>query len=219
MSADGYLVQYGRSAFVGRFAATAGLRVSRGDRVVVRTPRGVELGEVLCGADDRFASRLDPAAGGDLLRPAGPDDAAAAAHLEETAHSLLASAEAAGLPVAFLDVEVMLDGSVAVLHALPWGPCDAGPLLAGLSERFGLAVRLLDVSRTPTATDPQEKTYTCGKPDCGSGPGGCSSCGTGGGCSTGGCSRGAAKTADELTSYFADLRSRMEQAAGRTPLH
>ena len=121
-----------------------------------------------------------------------------------------------GLPVAFLDVEVTLDGTAAVLHALPLGSCDADPVLADLSERFGLAVRLLDVSRVPTVKDPPEKAATCGKPDCGSG--GCSSCGTGG-CSTGSCSRGSVKTADELTSYFADLRRKMEQSAGRTPLN
>jgi len=219
VSAAGYLVQYGRSGFVGQFAAACGPALGRGDRVVVRTPRGVELGEVLCPADERFAGRLDPAAGGELLRPAAPADLAAAADREATGHALLAAAEAAGLPVTFLDAEVLLDGSAAVLHALPWGQCDADPLFADLSARFGLAVRLLDASRTPTAQDPPEKAYTCGKPDCGAGSGGCSDCGSGGGCSTGGCSRGAVKSADELTAYFADLRRRMEQAAGRTPLY
>jgi hypothetical protein len=216
MAADGYLVQYGRSAYVGRFAVAGGFTPSRGDRVVVRTPWGLELGEVLCGADGRFAGGLDPAAGGELLRLAGPDDFADAARRESLGLSVLGAAEESGLPITLLDVEVSLDGSAAVLHALPLGPCDADPVLADLSERFGLAVRLLDVSRTPTVTDPPEKAATCGKPDCGSG--GCSSCGTGG-CSTGSCSRGSVKSADELTSYFADLRRKMEQAAGRTPLN
>lgn len=215
MIGSSYLVQYGRSAYVGRFTVVRGLIPSRGDRVVVRTPRGVELGEVLCGADERFAGGLDPAAGGELLRSVGPDDLHIAETRESMGLSLLAEAEGSGLPVAFLDVEVTLDGSAAVLHALPWGPpCDADPLLADLSDRFGLAVRLLDVSRTPTVTDPPEKSATCGKPDCGSG-----GCGTGGGCSTGGCSRGKVKSADELTSYFADLRRKMERSAGRTPLN
>jgi hypothetical protein len=217
MAGAGYLVQYGRFAYVGRFAAAWGLTPSRGDRVVVRTPRGVELGEVLCGADERFAGGLDPTAGGELLRLAGPDDLSTAESRESVGLSLLTAAEGSGLPVTILDVEVSLDGSTAVLHALPLGPCDADPVLAALSTRFGLAVRLLDVSRTPTVADPPEKVATCGKPDCGSG--GCTSCGTGG-CSTGSCSRGSVKTADELTSYFADLRRKMEQQTlGRTSLN
>jgi hypothetical protein len=65
------------------------------------------------------------------------------------------------------------------------------------------------------AVDPPEKSYSCGKPDCGSGSG-CTSCGTGGGCSTESCSRGAVKSAEDLTAYFADLRAKME---ARTSLH
>jgi hypothetical protein len=83
--------------------------------------------------------------------------------------------------------------------------------------QFGYTVRLLDFSRGPVAKDEQQPG--CGKPDCGAGSGGCSSCGTGGGCSTGSCSRGSVKSADDLTAYFRDLRTKMEQHAnGRTPL-
>jgi hypothetical protein len=209
-----YLVQYGRSAFVGRFTAE-GLSCARGDRVVVRSPRGVELGEVLCEAAGRFAGQLDPGAGGDVLRLAGAEDAVCEAEREELGHALLRAAEAVGLPLTFLDAEVTLDGTAAVLHVLPCAPCDADPLFADLSARFGLPVRMLDISRQPFTKDPPT---TCGKPDCGTGSGGCSSCGSG--CSTGGCSRGSVKSADELTAYFADLRHKMEQhGLGRTPLH
>jgi hypothetical protein len=54
---------------------------------------------------------------------------------------------------------------------------------------------------------------TCGQPDCGTGSG-CSSCSTGG-CSTGSCSKGSVKSAEELTSFFTDLREKMH---ARTPL-
>jgi hypothetical protein len=210
MTPNGYLVQYGRNAYVGRFTTDAAF--ARGDRAVVQTPRGVELGTVLCGAAERFAGAIDPAAGGTLLRLASADDDATAAAREAAGVALLAAAGESSLPLTFLDAELMLDGSAAILHALPWEPCDADPLFAELSARFGMPVRMLDLSRTPVATDPPT---TCGKPDCGSGNG--SSCGTGGGCSTGSCSRGSVKSAADLTAYFADLRSKME-AAGRTSL-
>lgn len=216
-----YLVQYGRSGFVGRFTSALP-DVSRGAAVVVRTPRGVELGTALCPVEERLANSIDPASGGELLRTATPADRSQSALNEQTGLTLLGEATrraaAVDLPVAFVDVEVLLDGSAVVLHALPCGPCDADPLLADLSAEFGFPVRLFDVSRSPTRADPSEPKTSCGKPDCGSGSGGCSSCGTGkSGCSTGGCSRGSVKTADELTAYFADLRSKMD--ARRTPLH
>lgn len=210
-----YLVQYGKAGFVGRFRAAAAF--ARGERVVVRGPRGPEIGTVLCEPDPRFATLPEE---GELLRPASADDEAAALRLEALGDELLAAADALaaerGLPLSFVDTEVSLDRSAAVLHGLPWGECDASPLFADLSDRFGLPVRLLDLSRTPAAKDPPEPAG-CGKPGCGSESGGCSSCGTGGGCSTGSCSRGSAKTAGELTAYFADLRAKME--AARTPLN
>ena len=116
-----------------------------------------------------------------------------------------------------MDVELLCDGT-AILHGLPWAECDATPLFEELSARFGVSVRLLDLSQIPTPT-PEPSSGGCGKPGCGSEAGGCStgSCGTGGGCSTGSCSKGSVKSADELTAYFADLRRKME-ATTRTPL-
>lgn len=213
-----YLVQFGKPGFVGRFRS-AGDGLERGARVVVRGLRGTELGTVLCEPAPRFqAAEPDD---GEILRPTTPEDDAAADRLTATGDAILAAAEtaAADLPLAFVDVELTLDGA-AILHALPWAPCDLDPLLADLCAQFGLAVRLLDLSRSPAAKD-EPQTAGCGKPGCGSESGGCStgSCGTGGGCSTGSCSRGAAKSADELTAYFADLRRKMEaHAANRTPL-
>jgi hypothetical protein len=217
MSPAGYLIQYGQPAFVGRFT-TAGLTADRGERVVVRTPRGVELGEVLCEADRRFGGDLEPA-GGDLLRIATPEDLADAERRSTVAKDLLvaavAGADSAGLSLSVLDVELLLDGTGAILHVLPWADCDYEQFLAELSTRFRVPVRVLDLTRTAVAVDPVEPTHTCGKPDCGSGS--CTSCGSG--CSTGGCSRGSVKSSDDLTAYFADLRARMDAQAARTPLH
>jgi hypothetical protein len=159
-----YLVQYGRSAFVGRFTTDA-LAVVRGDRVVVRTPRGVELGTILCPAHQRYAGQIDPAAGGDVIRLASEVDAASADRLEHVGRDLVADAErrasATGLPLAFLDAEPMLDGPV-LLHAVAWDACDADPLFAELSAAFGRPVRLHDVARTPVAKDPPEKASVHG---------------------------------------------------------
>lgn len=208
------LVQFGKLGFVGRFAADGPL--ARDARVVVRSPRGVECGVVLCEPGARFAPAFTVE--GELLRPAAPEDETRAAGFASREGELLEAANAAatgrGLPLTFIDAELTLDDHL-ILHGLAWGACDATPLFEELSARFGLAVRLLDLSQTGVARDPAPAG--CGKPGCGSEGGGCSSCGTEkGGCSTGSCSRGKVKSADELTAYFADLRQKME--ATRTPL-
>ncbi len=221
MANDGTLVQYGRAAYVGRFAAPPGASFDRDDAVVVASPRGLEIGVVLCAADDRFAASWDATAGGDLLRRVAPADEVQSGDAEALGRALLAAAETYGadLPLTFLDVEVTLDRAGAVLHVLPWGACAADGLFAALSARFGLGVRMLDVARTPVATEPAVEVKS-GCSSCGTG-GGCSSCGTEtSGCSTGGCSRGAVKSADDLTDYFADLRQKMEaETASRRPLY
>ena len=202
-----YLVQFGRSAFVGRFRPereTASGFFDRGDRVVIRGPRGLELGTVLCQLTEHFLS--EAADDGELIRPATPEDEAAAERFDALRQAILAAADElaaeSGLPVSFVDIEVSLDGTAAVLHGLPWDECDASPLFAELSDRFGLAVRLLDLSRAPAANDPPDPGHAgCGKPGCGSGSGGCSSCGTGGA---------------DLRQYFSHLRDQMESR--RRPL-
>lgn len=214
------LVQFGKSGFVGRFAAA--VAVPRGERVVVSGPRGVELGLSLGELTERLAQSLSVE--GELLRTAtAADEGQAAAFPTREARLLAISANAAaarGLPLTFVDAELTLDDHL-ILHGLAWDACDATPLFDDLSAQFGLTVRLLDLSQTQVSRDPKESAG-CGKPGCGTESGGCSSCGTGGakgGCSTGSCSRGAVKSADELTAYFADLRRKMDAAGvDRTPL-
>lgn len=216
------LVQFGRSGFVGRFASTAPFE--RGARVIVRGPRGVEAGIVLCEPGEQFADTLSTE--GELLRAATLEDETQLATFPDREAELLALASGTAtereLPLTFVDAELTLDDRL-ILHGLAWDDCDATPLFEELSTRFALAVRLLDLSRTPVTRDPKQPADGCGKPDCGSGAGGCSSCGSSadgeskGGCSSGSCSRGKVKSADELTAYFAELRLKME--AARTPLH
>ena len=45
-----YVISYGAAGYFDRFVAADGLRLERGNRVLIRTARGVELGVVLCEA-------------------------------------------------------------------------------------------------------------------------------------------------------------------------
>ncbi|MCI0699515.1 MAG: hypothetical protein L0241_00320 [Planctomycetia bacterium] len=222
MSQPSCLVQFGRSGFVGRF--TSSEPVARGERVIVRGSRGVELGVVLCEPEEKFTPSL--ATEGELLRIATSADEAliqSAPKREAEFLSVASSAsEARGLPLTFVDAELTLDDHL-ILHGLAWGECDATPLFEELSTLFNLSVRLLDLSRAPVSVDPKQ-AEGCGKPGCGSQGGGCSSCssesGEKSGCSSGSCSRGSVKSAEDMTAYFADLRKKMESAGlTRTPLH
>jgi hypothetical protein len=201
-----YLVQYGKNADLGRFTAESGEPLARGARVVIRGPRGVETGTVLCEPESRFQQST---ADGEILRIA--DDAEHSLH-QARAVAMLAEARtlAAEMALSFepIDSEITLDGQ-GILHGLAWAACDAEPLLAELSRRYNLRIRLLDLGQ-PVA--PREAS-TCGSGGCGS----CGSCGSGG-CSSTACVRGKVSSANELTAYFASLRRQMETDAQRVAL-
>jgi hypothetical protein len=204
-----YIVNYGLGGFLGRFRAAEAFY--RDDRVVVRSARGAELGSVLGQAPTRT---LGLEFAGDILRHAGDDDFSVSTTLRDRAAALIADAheqaQSLGLPLLFLDCEILLDGRDAILHAVHWAECDATPLFEDLTRRHNLHVRLADLTTEPKAG---------GCPVCGEEKSGCDSCGAGGGCSTGSCSKGSVKSADELTAYFAGLREQMEASAARVSLH
>lgn len=210
----GYLVQFGRLAYVGRFVPETPLTLERGQRVVIRTVRGVEIGVVLCPASERFSTRFDTAEPTGLLRLATDQDQTA---VDDLACTILTAAEEAvrqhGFPVTVLDCEALLDSGPVIVHILPWAACELDLVLEELSTQFGRAIRILDIARTPIASQAPEPVSGCGKTGCGSSGGSCGSCGTGGGCGIGSsCSRKAVKSSTEMTAYFQDLREKMEAA-------
>lgn len=204
------LVQYGRTAFVGVFTSNEPLRAERGSTVVVRTPRGLELGTVLCEPNAGYAALAE--AGGDFIRLAAHNDSTSEAQRLELLEAAQRQLEAE--PVVVLDAELLFDGTNAILHVLPWADCNLDDALETLSREFLLTIKALDHNRLPKLADQPEKS-SCGSGGCGTKEGGCST----GGCSSGSCSRSQVKSADDLTAYFADLRMKMEaDTAGRTNL-
>src|SRR3954462_9981834 len=72
-----YIVRYGQMRYLGEYVGLAGQEPPRGQRVIVRSDRGTELGEVLCPATDRSAQFLENPARGEILRTATAEDLAA----------------------------------------------------------------------------------------------------------------------------------------------
>jgi hypothetical protein len=210
-----YLVNHGKSGGLGCFAASEPLALKRGDRVVLRTRRGLELGTVLCQASVRQA-RLLQEASGELLRRATTADEQTADRLDHLGQQIFQEgrrlAVDANLPLEILDVELLLDGRQAILQHLSVTECDYTPLVEALSRRHDLQVFLENLA-APAPVE-EEAHGGCGKPDCGKTAGGsCTTCGTGGGCSS--CASGSGV---DMRAYFAHLRGKMEEAHQRRPL-
>ena len=203
-----YLLGYGLLGDFGRFRPTRALTCRRGDRAVVRTCRGLEIGEVLCATKPRHAHFLPNNTVGTLLRLATSEDDLLVEELSaramDFADDAAGRARELGLPLAVLDAELLLDREHAVLHFVRWEDCDVRPLVSSLSTHFALHVLLQDLTRAEV----HEEEHSCGS--CGS-SGGCGDCGSGG-CSTCGESK-----PEEVQAYFAGLREKM-MATDRVPL-
>jgi cell fate regulator YaaT (PSP1 superfamily) len=212
MEAEEYLASFGLSGEFGRFRASAPLRLRRGERVVVRGPRGVEIAEILRQATPRHAHFLPNTSVGQLLRRPTPVDELSESAMRVRAQQLFERggqlAAEMSLPLMLLDVEVLLDGEHAVLHQLRGADADVRPYVSTLSREFAMHITLVDLSsdRERAASEESDEHTGCGRPNCGQREdGGCSTCGSGG---CGSC--GSAQPKD-MGLYFAQLREQMER--------
>jgi len=208
METADYLVTYGAAGEFSRFRPTGDRAYSRGERVVIRTSRGLELGTVLCTATAQHAAFISRTPGGELLRAASAIDEAAASDIEHKSATLVATARRLaremGLAIEILDAEMTLDGVQASIFHLRAADCDCRPLAAALSREADLQIVMENMAEPAPITG-------CGRPDCGQGGGGCTSCGSGG-CSSGSCSAG--HSAQQVSAHLAALRHAMESHPG-----
>jgi cell fate regulator YaaT (PSP1 superfamily) len=208
-----YVLSYGTMGDVGRFRPTTALVLRRGEQVVVRSYRGLELGEVLCEATPGHVRFLPNTTLGKLLRRVTPEDKRRAELMQERGQRLFEDGgrlvAELGLPLAVLDAEVTLDGKQGILHHLAWGDFDERDLVSRLSGSHDLRVTLHSLA---LPKEPDEAEVGCGRPDCGRTEGG--SCGD---CGSGGCSSCGARSPVDLKTHFANLREQMF-AHNRTPL-
>jgi hypothetical protein len=179
----------------------------------------MELATVLCPATSGHARHLPNTTVGPLLRLANPEDERAAETMRQRAQAIYREGrrltEELGLALEVLDVEVLLDGSQAVVHHVRWGECDVRPFVSSLSSKYEVQVALHDVSGLlpSAAMEDEDDLQGCGRPGCGraDGSSGCSTC------SEGGCHGCGASEVSEVSGYFARLREEMK-VQGRMPL-
>jgi cell fate regulator YaaT (PSP1 superfamily) len=169
---------------VGRFAAVDAVRYPRRSRVVVRTKRGLEIGDVLAPPDDRDENRAF--ADGEILRGMTVQDDLLQARLEKHRQEAYAACaqmlSSSGNSAVLVDVEHLFDGQGLFFYFLG----DVTPQLEAYTERLADTYEAKVQFRKFTET----LIEGCG-PGCGTdevkGRGGCdtcSSCAVAGACGT-----------------------------------
>ncbi|MFN3190288.1 MAG: PSP1 C-terminal domain-containing protein [Aureliella sp.] len=111
------LVRIGVHGQVGRFSGIQDSGFGRGSRVLCRTPRGLEVGQVL-SQQAACATKAD----GLILRVMGPDDELLWGHLQalasEASHDCQEWLNQHGCEAVLLEVEPLMDGRTLYFHFL-----------------------------------------------------------------------------------------------------
>jgi len=169
-----HLIRVGALGHVGRFTAVDAVRYPRGARVVLRTSRGLEIGEVLSAAPDDLPRT---ASDGSILRGMTIEDDLLATRLEKNRLAALDACsqriDTLGLSATLIDVEHLFDGRSLFFYFLGEVSPALEAVTSELAEVYDATVEFRKFSDTVTEG--------CG-PGCGTeeaaGPG-CTTCSTG----------------------------------------
>jgi hypothetical protein len=180
-----YLLCYGKAGDFGCFEADEPLTCRRGERLVIRSQRGEEIGVVMRPAAAGHMALLGGQHVGRILRIAEATDLELDAQLRARSQRLFLDARRLAaersLPLAVLDAEILFDGRQGILYCVNPPGFEAGPFIEAVAGQSGLAVCCRDLAVGAGGQTDQEPVANggCGAPNCGAASGGCGSCSSG----------------------------------------
>lgn len=164
-----YIIRYGQMRFLGEFSGLPEQVHPRGQKLVVKTDRGLEVGEVLCEATDRTAQFLENPAQGSVLRVATRDDLAATERLKEVQKQGFATCqeliERRRLQMDLIDVEAILGGERMVFYYLAEKRVDFRELVKDLARACHTRIEMRQIGVRDEAKLLADYG-DCGKPVC-----------------------------------------------------
>jgi len=171
-TADGpakYIVRHGAMRLLGEFAAADCPPFDRGARVVVRTDRGQEVGDVLCPSTPQAVAYLPEPTRGDIVRPMTEDDRRREELLRANAGKQFdAAAKLVGahkLQMQLVDVEPLFGGERLVFYFLAEKRVDFRELVRAMAREFQTRIELRQIGVRDEAK--LKADYgDCGKPVC-----------------------------------------------------
>jgi cell fate regulator YaaT (PSP1 superfamily) len=172
-----HLVRYGAQGEIGKFTSLDATCFPRHARVILRTRRGLEVGQVLTSPEGSAQGESHTAAEGAILRGMTVEDHLLEARLErmrDEAHAACQSRlDELGLDATLMDVEHLFDGRTLVFHFFGEVSPEVEAVTGQLAEVYE--------SKAEYRSFVDTLTHGCG-PGCGTDAatgGGCTSCATG----------------------------------------
>ncbi len=144
-----YVVRYGAMRLLGAFSAPAGQAYRRGVKVIVRTDRGLEAGEVLCEATVEARSGMKDPSAGQVLRDMTAEDRL---ELDRIQQQALKEAdicqqhiERLGLKMQLVDVEHVYGGERVIVYYLAENRVDFRELVRLLAGEFQTRIEMRQI--------------------------------------------------------------------------
>lgn len=165
-----YVVRYGATRHIGEFGTKGRDQFPRGCAVIVRTDRGVELGEVLCPATDRTRELLGATESkGNVLREATEQDRQKLDELKTQELEAFRGGQELishhGLAMQLVDVEYLFGGERLVFYYLSEVRIDFRELVKAMAGRFRIRIEMRQIGVRDEAKLLADYG-DCGKPVC-----------------------------------------------------
>jgi len=147
-----YIVRYGAMRLLGAMSARGDAVLQRGSRVIVRTGRGLEAGEVLCSAHPEPESGEQgegAATAGQILREMSAQDANELAHIQANAREEFRicqrHVDELNLQMQLVDVEHLFGGERIIVYYLAEGRIDFRELVRRLATEFQTRIEMRQI--------------------------------------------------------------------------
>ena len=164
-----YIVRYGLMRSIGVMGSRNDKEYRRGMEVVVRTDRGVEIGQVLCEATDDALSHLDQPPTGQVVRQVMDEDLKAIDDIDGARQKKLQSCQkhidALGLDMKLIDVESLFGGERLVVFYLSDQRVDFRELVKLLASEYQTRIEMKQIGVRDEAKLLADYG-DCGKPVC-----------------------------------------------------
>ncbi|MCA9264368.1 MAG: signal peptidase [Planctomycetales bacterium] len=165
-----YVVRYGNMRSLGIMGVRGRDAVyQRGDRVVARTKRGLETGEILCEATPSAVKQIRDPSQGEILRSMSSDDANEHAHMQaregDEFATCLKYVKQLGLQMELVDLEHVFGGERIVVYYLAEQRVDFRELVRQLAKEFQTRIEMRQIGVRDEAKLLADYG-DCGKPVC-----------------------------------------------------
>jgi len=164
-----YVVRYGSMRFLGVFSSRAKDIFQRDDRVIVRSKRGLEVGEILCEATEDSLQHLNDPAFGTIMRAISEEDETQLDHMGEAVARDVKICrrviDEMQLAMQLVDVEHLFGGERIIVYYLAESRVDFRELVKVLAAELQTRIEMRQIGVRDEAKLLAD-FGDCGKPVC-----------------------------------------------------